>query len=243
MDRFSESFNYEIINAIADPVYVKNDRHEWVYLNKPALSFLQIDGQDYMGKNEYDFFPKEVAESLFIHDKKILEDGKTAAIELQMHRNDQLYYLAFQASVFESGMGRFLVCTVRDVTQRKIAEEESNERERRFRLLANYIQSGVITCDVEERISYMNQMAMDFSGVNQKQAVNTSVYEILNFSNNFKERLKIQKENPESRVIESCDGEVKHASGILTPVQIHITPVFEDGKFQEMLIIFKEREV
>ena len=48
-------FSQTLLDYLEDPVFVKNDRHEWVFANKAFREFIGSD--ELIGKTDADFLP------------------------------------------------------------------------------------------------------------------------------------------------------------------------------------------
>lgn len=55
----SKDYLDNIINSIADPIFVKDRRHQFVLVNEALCSMIGHRCGEILGKTDYDFFPKE----------------------------------------------------------------------------------------------------------------------------------------------------------------------------------------
>lgn len=51
-------FTY-IVDTVADPIFVKNDKHQWIVLNEAFCKFMGKSHDELIGKSDYDFFQKQ----------------------------------------------------------------------------------------------------------------------------------------------------------------------------------------
>lgn len=68
----SKRFTDSVLDVIPDPLFVKNDRHEVIYANREYEKFVGMPKDKFIGKNDYDFFPKEVADRFWQQDEEVL---------------------------------------------------------------------------------------------------------------------------------------------------------------------------
>src|SRR5690606_6973710 len=66
-------FFENVLDAVPDPIFVKNEKHQWIYGNKKFSKILKMDENDYLGKSDYDVFPKEMADIFWRKDSETLE--------------------------------------------------------------------------------------------------------------------------------------------------------------------------
>ncbi len=68
----SDHFTNSVLNIIPDPLFVKNDRHEVIYANHEYEKFVGMKKDKFIGRSDYDFFPKEVADGFWKQDEEVL---------------------------------------------------------------------------------------------------------------------------------------------------------------------------
>jgi len=135
----AESRNYldEIINSIGDPLFVKDERHRWVLVNNALCAFMGLPRNELLGKTDYDFFPKAEAEVFWASDERVMADG-TAFINEELFTDAQgiVHVVVTKKTRYIDKIGeKYIVGVIRDITERKKAEEE------RIRLEARLSQS------------------------------------------------------------------------------------------------------
>jgi two-component system cell cycle sensor histidine kinase/response regulator CckA len=73
--RENERYLDNIINAIADLIFVKNREHKWVLLNDAFCQFIGHKREELLGKSDHDFFPKEEADVFWTKDEVVFTSG------------------------------------------------------------------------------------------------------------------------------------------------------------------------
>ena len=56
--RQAEAFLKHALNAIADPIVVKDDQHRWILVNEALCQLMKKPREELIGNSDYDFFPK-----------------------------------------------------------------------------------------------------------------------------------------------------------------------------------------
>ena len=132
--RRSEANNRALLNAIPD-LMVRVNR-EGIYLDvKPATNFMPIlPWRELIGKNESDILPPAIARQREQARQRALQTGKTQFLEYQINRGKEICHE--EARIVVSGADEVLVI-VRDVTDRKRAEQELLTQNQRAQLLAS----------------------------------------------------------------------------------------------------------
>ena len=132
-EAFAESRNYldEIINAIADPLFVKDSQHRWVLVNNAMCAFLGHTRNELLGKTDYDYSPKNEADEFWKNDEMVLTSGKENINEETFTDGNRVVHnLVTKKTLYTDKKGdKFIVGIIRDVTDQKLAEKERNRLE------------------------------------------------------------------------------------------------------------------
>jgi len=115
-----------IINALADPVFVKNRKHEWVLINDAFCTFLGHAREELIGKSDYEFFPKEQADVFWAKDEIVFTEGKENSNEESLTDAQAVKHtIVTKKTRFTNASGeQFLVGVIRDITEIKKTEEQ-----------------------------------------------------------------------------------------------------------------------
>ncbi|HKI44440.1 MAG TPA: PAS domain-containing protein, partial [Balneolales bacterium] len=65
-----------LIEHVPDLIYFKNDKHQFVLVNREKARDHGVEPQDMIGKTDRDFFCEEIAEQCLNDDEKVLRTGK-----------------------------------------------------------------------------------------------------------------------------------------------------------------------
>jgi len=122
----SKEFLQQVINTIADPIFVKNEKHQWIVLNDAYCRFIGYPDTLLIEKSEFDFFPKHEAEVFREQDELVFATQKAQENEEEFtDAYGQTHLIATKRSLHKDAAGNFfLVGVIRDITQRKLMEEQ-----------------------------------------------------------------------------------------------------------------------
>ncbi|MCB0325827.1 MAG: PAS domain-containing protein, partial [Bdellovibrionales bacterium] len=119
------SFWEQILNHIADPVFVKDEQHRWIVLNDAFCKFMNLPREALLQKNDYDFFPKEEADVFRQKDEEVLRTGIENTNEEAITGSDGITRtISTKKIAFQGPTGKVLVGIIRDVTVFKDNERE-----------------------------------------------------------------------------------------------------------------------
>jgi PAS domain S-box-containing protein len=159
--REHRDFLQAVIDAVPDPIFVKDDQHRWVLGNQTFWKVFALDPATALGKLDFDLLPASEAAVYWEKDDLVLRTGETNENEEVMTDGEgRTRQVLTKKSRFQDASGRpVLVGVIRDITERKRDEVE------RERLLASEqaavdalwaTQQQVIQ---QERLRALGQMA------------------------------------------------------------------------------------
>jgi len=127
-EALEESRNYldEIINAVGDPLFVKDRQHHWVLVNSALCAFLGRSRNQLLGQTDYDFFPKNEADVFWAKDELVLSTGaENLNEEVLTDAQGVVHTILTKKTLYRDKTGNtFIVGIIRDITAQKLAEEE-----------------------------------------------------------------------------------------------------------------------
>ncbi|MGB3404142.1 MAG: GAF domain-containing protein [Microcoleaceae cyanobacterium] len=72
----NEDFLNRVINAVADPIFVKDEQHRWTMVNDAFCQLMGADRHALIGKSEQDFLPPAEAKASWQNDHLVLSTGQ-----------------------------------------------------------------------------------------------------------------------------------------------------------------------
>ena len=136
----SEVFLHGILDGIADPVFVKNDRHRWVHVNRAFAALFGTTPAEMIGRTDHDYMPLERAEIAWRSDDALLNGGNEVIVQREFTGADGVQrYLEIRKSVYRDPSGRALIVgTNRDITSLLAARDAAEGANRaKSEFLAN----------------------------------------------------------------------------------------------------------
>ncbi|QMS90696.1 CHASE2 domain-containing protein [Nostoc edaphicum CCNP1411] len=122
----SKEFLHHVINTIPDPIFVKNEQHQWIVLNEAYCRFIGYPKKLLIEKSDYDFFSKHEADVFRQQDDLVFRTQQPQEHEEEFTNADgQTHQIATKRSLHKDSAGNFfLVGVIRDITQRKLMEDQ-----------------------------------------------------------------------------------------------------------------------
>jgi two-component system, cell cycle sensor histidine kinase and response regulator CckA len=122
----SRIFLDKIVNSIADPVFVKDRKHNWVLLNDAFCNFIGYDRQELLGKSDYAFFPENEADIFWEKDETVLVSGEENINEEYItDAKEVVHAIITKKTLYVNEKNeKFIVGIIRDVTEQRKLEEQ-----------------------------------------------------------------------------------------------------------------------
>ena len=200
-------FTQTIIDAMPEPIFVKDINHVWVAGNQAFWTMMGGPAEKFVGKNDHSMFPPEQRAVFFEQDDVVIKTGKININEESITDSKGLTIVALTTKsplTFSDGtLG--LVGVVRDITERKKNEDELKQHRDNLQFLVEK-QTKKIRKEFERNIrlqieSRMNseKSARDKSEFlsNMSHELRTPMHAILNYANMGLKCLSLGKDKSE----------------------------------------------
>lgn len=176
-----------VLAAIPDPVFVKNQRHEWIMFNQQFADFLGRPMDELIGRDDRAFFPEEQVQVFWKKDDEVFDDGVAIeSEELLTDQNGSLHMISTKKSPFTLPDGkRYLVGIIRDITAIRAAESEAVTRREEVEAILRALPDLYVRIDAEGNVrdargmTESNVASMDIVGQRISNAFSMGAESIL----------------------------------------------------------------
>lgn len=133
----SKKFLNYTIDAVADPIFVKDEQHRWILLNNAFCKLIGKQREELLGHSDYDFFPKQEADFFWQTDQQVLRTGKeNETEEIFTDASGAKHILSTKKTVFENTDGsKIIVGIIRDITRERRQQLAQQENKAKLRQL------------------------------------------------------------------------------------------------------------
>ncbi|MDD5753644.1 MAG: EAL domain-containing protein, partial [Methylococcales bacterium] len=152
----SEAHLRALIKAIPDLIWLRDKNGVYLSCNTMFERYIGVKEADLIGKTDYDFVSKELADMFRKYDKKIMAENQVFVTEESVVFADDGHQ-AFMETIktpLYNGEGNIIgvLGIARDITKRKKAEEAL----RKFSLAVEQNPCAIVITDLNARIEYAN---------------------------------------------------------------------------------------
>ena len=150
-----EEFLSSVVENIPDMIFIKDaEELRFVRFNRAGENLLGYKRDDLIGKNDYDFFPKEQADFFINKDKDVLSSGRQVDIPeepLDTKTGRRILHTKKIPICDKRGRPIYLLGISEDITERKQSEERLNQSFMRLReSLGATIQAMAMTVEARD---------------------------------------------------------------------------------------------
>ena len=158
--RKSEEKYRRLIDNLSDVVIEADSEGNFIYVSPQVKDIFGYEPEEIIGKNVIEFIHPDDNEKTNKVMTGLLSGKEIVAFEYRSIHKDG-YYLPISGSVKVIGEGKDLrlIAILRDITERKLAEEAIRESEEKFRSISATAQDAIVMVDIKGKINYWNDAA------------------------------------------------------------------------------------
>ncbi|MCE5214542.1 MAG: PAS domain S-box protein, partial [Methanobacterium sp.] len=215
----SESFMADMIDFLPDATFAIDHEGKVIAWNRALEEMTGFLKEDMLGKGDYEYAIPWYGERrpilvdlIGLEDSEYVDkydfiqrEGQTLKAEVFVPSlyDDKGAYVWVKASKLLDHEGRMYgaIESVRDITDRKEAENRLKRSEQRFRAVAESAIDGIVTTDVNGKILFYNESLGKIFGYSRDELIGENLTILMpdRLKNDYLEGLKIYKESGEHR--------------------------------------------
>jgi PAS domain S-box/PAS domain S-box len=212
--------------------------------NSTEVRYLGVKSEaDVLGKDDFDIYPKELAEKFFADDQLVLQTGKPVLNreEYILDEKQQKRWLLSSKLPLRNQEGRIigLVGIGRDITARKQAEEETQRERAFFDQLVETAPEGIAITDPQGRVMRVNAEFVHMFGYEVDEAVGQVIDDLVAPPARQEEARALTRSTGrgETDLLETVR---RRKDGTLIDVSIIAAPILIAGKLEAVYAIYRD---
>jgi len=238
--RASENRYRTLLENLPQKIFLKDNNSVYLTCNENFAADLGITPAQSVGKTDYDFFPRDLAEKYRADDKTVIESGEAIDVE-EAYIKDGREMIVNTVKVpvkDESGHVTGVLGIFWDITERKRAEEALRESRARFQTLVEQAGDAIFVVDMKGRILDVNSQACESLGYAREELVqfNIADVDIEVVSHEHRERFWQQVTPGHPTTFE---GTQKRKDGTTFPVEVRLA-VLEPGPEKTLIGLVRD---
>ncbi len=179
--RRSEQLNRNLVKHLPLRIFIKDLDSVYVTCNENYAHDLGIEPEQVVEKDDFAFFPRDLAESYRADDQMVMTSGTMKNIEEEYVVDGERRWVHTIKVPYcnEGGEVSGILGIFEDITGRKRTEVELLESEEKFRLMTATARDAIIMLDHEGKVSFWNQAAADMLGYPEDEVLGREMHERL----------------------------------------------------------------
>ncbi|UCF00310.1 MAG: PAS domain S-box protein [Planctomycetota bacterium] len=154
--RESQEFFYAFLDRLPVVAFIKDQNSRVQYVNPCMIAKFGAD--EWIDRTASDYYPREIAEGVFAHDRRVLAEGSSAREEWVIDRNGNMRCMhTHKFPIRRHGKQTLIGGMAIDITERKIAEEALRQSEEKYRSVIENISIGVSLISPKMEILTLNK--------------------------------------------------------------------------------------
>jgi PAS domain S-box-containing protein len=163
-----------VIDMLPDNIFAKDLEGRFLLNNTVSLKMLGVTRQEEaLGKTDFDFWPREIAEGARAHELTIIESGQPMINheEFQPWETDSWRWLIFSTIPLRDDHGTMigLVGVTHDISERKRAEELLAKERSLLRTVIDLLPDNIFIKDIEGHFLLNNAVSLKMLGVTRQE--------------------------------------------------------------------------
>lgn len=150
-----------IIDSLPDSLNAKDLDGRFTAANPRTAELMMAESpQALVGRTDFDFYPPDTAKAFRDDEDKVIAGGEAMTIEQRLvHRDGSKAWLSTMKVPLRDDAGKIigLITHNRDITDRKLLEDEYAESQRRLSDALTFMADGLVMFDKNERLVFCNE--------------------------------------------------------------------------------------
>jgi len=238
--------HYEYILKYANDILLLEDPNlNIVDANERALETYQYTFDEICKLKKTDLIVPELRAEAVERLKRINQQESYVVESIHQRKDGSQFNVEISGRLIKIDGEIFSHQIIRDITERKIAENRLREKEERFRTTINSSGDGIITTDTNAKIVNMNPVAEKLTGWTEAEASGKNIEEVFVIFNELthqKSECPVTKVLKHETVVLLADHTVlKNKNGLEIPVNDSGAPIRnEKGEITGVVLVFRD---
>ena len=171
----SRKFLDELINAVPDPISVKDEQHRFVAVNHAFCRIVGCTREAILGKDDAGLIPAEEARQVWQTDETALKGTEPVVYERGVTlQGAKRWMLVRKSGITRSDASRAVLSVFTDITERRAMEQAVRDSETRFRDFTAAASEFVWENDLEGRFTYVSSRVQSVWGYSEPELLGRS---------------------------------------------------------------------
>jgi len=231
-----------LIDTVPDIIYFKDLQGRNLVVNKAYENFVGLKREEIIGKTDKELLPPELAEYCCKSDEQVIKKRKLICCEEESvnHKGEKVFFESYKYPLLdEKGIFKGLVGISRDVTSRKISEENLRVERAYLKQFFENIQEGIVLADKEQKIISVNKEFVRLFGYQRSEIKGRYLDEIVGHEKKRDEAEKISGKISAGEKV-AFEAIRKRKDGTMIDVSVLAMPIIVEEEVVASIAIYRD---
>jgi two-component system NtrC family sensor kinase len=140
----------QIIDTMADPIFVKDRQHRMILVNDAFCEFYKRSRRECIGRTMAEYFLPSQTDVMWANDERVFLTGKEDVSEANVRDGEGAEHIITTKKTFyrDANGNEMVIGVFLDVTEQKLTERRLAQSEQRYRSLFANMKQGLIYCRI-----------------------------------------------------------------------------------------------
>ncbi|MDD8018213.1 MAG: PAS domain S-box protein, partial [Bacteroidota bacterium] len=234
-----------VIDNIPDSIYIKDLASRKILSNVTDVQFIGAKSEaEVLGKNDFDVYPKELAEKFYADDQAMIQTGAPVLNKEKLIYNkkkQERWVLSSKLPLRDKDNQIIgLVGISHDITEQKQAEMELRASEMRYKNLLDTARDIIFTISTEGTITSLNSAFETVTGLSRSEWIGKNIGEGLVHPDDWPRAGEIVRRTVLGEIPRLTEVRILSKSGEYLVGEFIMSPQFRDGKVTEIMGIGRD---
>jgi PAS domain S-box-containing protein len=234
----SENKYRTLTEASTDSIFLFDKNLHYVYLNSQALKMVGLKPDEIIGKGLEVAFPSELVKYMKTNVKNVFKSGEPFSEEHKyVLSSGERWLNTSLIPIKEDDITNFVLGISRDITEYKLFQVESKEREEELRLLTEKMTDVIFQIDSDCIITYVSPSLKQLSGYNPREIIKKRIENFIH-PEDVDQVLDILRKLPDNKKSVNIEYRIKRSDGINLWVESSCNAIYDvDGTFKSIVLV------
>lgn len=177
----NEQFLKTVFDNIPNLVFIKNAEDlKFAEVNKAAAQVIGKTREEIIGRTDYEFFEKHIADQFTQSDEAVLNNGNDGVTFEEIVKNEKfptprLFKTKKIPIKDKSGKNQYILGITEDITEQKKALEDIKQSEERLKIITETATNGTWEWDITKKVFSWSNTAKDYLGIETNEIEDVDV--------------------------------------------------------------------
>jgi PAS domain S-box-containing protein len=169
----------QILDSATDSIFLHDFDGNFVYVNETACRTHGYSREEFMKMKLTQVIAPERVSRLDSDFQEMLEKGQVIFESTHLRKDGSIIPVEVHGRTIESGGGKLILTVIRDITERKAAEEALRESEEKYRDLLDNTSDLIQSVKPDGRFRYVNNGWRQALGYSEEEISKLTIFDIL----------------------------------------------------------------